>query len=148
MQQLHGHVERPARERRLDAPGDAVCDGRHHLSGYAYAAADVVPYDVVGHKPETSASALGVQHVLGLGSYETAWTWLQKLHRAMVRPGRDRLTGTVEVDETLLGGVDEWARRRQTEKKAMIAVAAGERGPGIGRIRLRRIRPHRFRGRP
>lgn len=88
---------------------------------------------------KTGASALSLQHVLGLGSYETAWTWLHKLRRAMVRPGRDRLTGTVEVDETLLGGVEEWARGRQTEKKAMIAVAAEERGPGIGRIRLRRI---------
>ena len=88
---------------------------------------------------KTGASALGLQRVLGLGSYETAWTWLHKLRRAMVRPGRDRLTGTVEVDETLLGGVEEWARGRQTEKKAMIAVAAEERGPGIGRIRLRRI---------
>lgn len=88
---------------------------------------------------KTGASALGLQHVLGLGSYETAWTWLHKLRRAMVRPGRDRLTGTVEVDETLVGGVEEWARGRQTEKKAMIAVAAEERGPGIGRIRLRRI---------
>jgi transposase-like protein len=88
---------------------------------------------------KTGASALGLQHVLGLGSYETAWTWLHKLRRAMVRPGRDRLTGTVEVDETLVGGVEEWARGRQTEKKAMIAVAAEEHGPGIGRIRLRRI---------
>jgi transposase-like protein len=88
---------------------------------------------------KTGASALGLQQVLGMGSYETAWTWLHKLRRAMVRPGRDRLTGTVEVDETLVGGVEEWARGRQTEKKAMIAVAAEERGPGIGRIRLRRI---------
>lgn len=88
---------------------------------------------------KTGTSALGLQQVLGLGSYETAWTWLHKLRRAMVRPGRDRLTGTVEVDETLLGGVEEWARGRQTAKKAMIAVAAEERGPGVGRIRLRRI---------
>ena len=88
---------------------------------------------------KTGASALGLQRVLGLGSYETAWTWLHKLRRAMVRPGRDRLTGTVEVDETLVGGVEEWARGRQTEKKAMIAVAAEKRGPGIGRIRLQRI---------
>jgi len=88
---------------------------------------------------KTGASALGLQQVLGFGSYETAWTWLHKLRRAMVRPGRDRLTGTVEVDETLVGGVEEWARGRQTEKKAMIAVAAEERGAGIGRIRLRRI---------
>src|SRR5919198_3319330 len=88
---------------------------------------------------KNGASALGLQRVLGLKSYETAWTWLHKLRRAMVRPGRDRLTGTVEVDETLVGGVEEWARGRQTEKKAMIAVAAEKRGPGIGRIRLQRI---------
>ena len=49
-------------------------------------------------------SALGVQRILGLGSYQTAWTWLHKLRRAMVRPGRDLLSGEVEVDETYLGG--------------------------------------------
>ena len=42
---------------------------------------------------------LGVQRVLGFGSYRTAWNWLHKLRRAMVRPGRDRLSGTVEMDE-------------------------------------------------
>ena len=49
-------------------------------------------------------SALGLQRVLGFGSYETAWAWLHKLRRAMVRPDRDRLSGTVEVDETMVGG--------------------------------------------
>ena len=49
-------------------------------------------------------NALGLQRLLGLGSYRTAWTWLHKLRRAMVRPGRDRLPGTVEVDETFIGG--------------------------------------------
>ncbi len=49
------------------------------------------------------ASALGLQRVLGLGSYQTAWTWLHKLRRAMVRPGRERLHGSVEVDETYVG---------------------------------------------
>jgi len=55
------------------------------------------------------ASALGLQRVLGLGSYETAWTWLHKLRRAMVRPNRDRLKGWVEVDETMIGGLEEGA---------------------------------------
>ena len=50
------------------------------------------------------ASALGVQRVLGFGSYQTAWTVLHKLRRAMVRPGRDKLTGRIEVDETHVGG--------------------------------------------
>lgn len=49
---------------------------------------------------KNGASALGLQRVLGLGSYETAWTWLHKIRRAMVRPGRERLSGRVEVDET------------------------------------------------
>ena len=49
-------------------------------------------------------SALGLQRILGLGSYQTAWAWLHKLRRAMVRPGRDLLGGAVEVDETYVGG--------------------------------------------
>lgn len=88
---------------------------------------------------KNGASALGLQRVLGLRSYEKAWTWLHKLRRAMVRPGRDRLAGTVEVDETYLGGLEEGMRGRQTEKKALIVVAAQEEGRGVGRIRLRQI---------
>lgn len=84
-------------------------------------------------------SALGLQRVLGLGSYRTAWTWLHKLRRAMVRPGRDRLSGGIEVDETYLGGLEEGVRGRETELKALMVVAAQEDGRGIGRIRMRRI---------
>jgi hypothetical protein len=57
----------------------------------------------------------------------------------MVRPGRDRLRGVVEVDETYLGGLEEGVSGRETEKKALIAVAAEEDGNGIGRIRLQHI---------
>jgi transposase-like protein len=88
---------------------------------------------------KNGASAVSLQQVLGLGSYMTAWTWLHKLRRAMVRPGRDRLRGTVEVDETYWGGEEEDAIGRLTEDKAVIAVAAEEDGKGIGRIRLRSI---------
>jgi transposase-like protein len=88
---------------------------------------------------KNGVSALGLQRVLGLGSYQTAWAWLHKLRRAMVRPGRDRLSGRVEVDETYLGGLEKGARGRQTESKALIVVAAQEDGKGIGRIRMRRI---------
>ncbi len=88
---------------------------------------------------KNGASALGLQRVLGLGSYKTAWTWLHKLRRAMVRPGRDRLSGRVEVDETYLGGLEEGVRGRQTDAKALIVVAAEEDGAGIGRVRIRTI---------
>ena len=88
---------------------------------------------------KNGASAIGLQRVLGLGSYDTAWTWLHKLRRAMVRPGRDRLSGRVEVDQTYWGSQEEGVRGRQTESKALIVIAAQEDGDGIGRVRMRRI---------
>lgn len=85
------------------------------------------------------ASALGLKRVLGFGSYQTVWTWLHKLRRAMVRPGRDRLSGAVEVDETFIGAPEEDVHGRETEDKAIVVVGAEQRGRAIGRIRLRRI---------
>ena len=84
-------------------------------------------------------SALGLQRVLGLGSYRTAWTWMHKLRVAMVRPGRDQLTGTVEVDETYVGGHRSGKRGRGAAGKALVMIAAQEDGKRIGRIRLRRL---------
>lgn len=89
---------------------------------------------------KTGASALGLQRVLGLGSYRTAWACLHKLRGAMVRPGRDRLHGEVEVDETFVGGVEPGGGRRHMGKKALVAIAAEGHGRTCGRIRLRRIR--------
>jgi len=89
---------------------------------------------------KNGASAASLQAVLGLGSYSTAWTWLHKLRRAMVRPGRDRLHGRVEVDETQVGGKDSEARGRRLGRKSLVVIAAEENGDGIGRIRLARIR--------
>ena len=88
---------------------------------------------------KTGVSALGLQRALGLRSYKTAWTWAHKLRRAMVRPGRDRLQGAVEVDEAYIGGVHPGRRGRQTESQALVAVAVEVDGPRLGRIRLRRI---------
>lgn len=88
---------------------------------------------------KNGVSAMGLQRVLGLKSYKTAWTLLHKLRHAMVRPGRDRLQGQVEVDEAFVGGEEEGVHGRQTETKAMIAVAAEANGAGIGRLRMRRI---------
>ena len=84
-------------------------------------------------------SALGLQRVLGLGSYQTAWAWLHKLRRAMVRPGRDKLNGEVEVDETYVGGVEANVVGRKTIKKSIVAIAVEIRGRGSGRIRMSRV---------
>lgn len=53
---------------------------------------------------KTGASANNLMDFMGFGSYETAWAWLQKLRRAMVRQKRDKLVGKVDVDETFIGG--------------------------------------------
>lgn len=88
---------------------------------------------------KNGASAKGLQKALGLGTYKTAWTWLHKLRRAMVRPGRDRLSGTIEVDETYIGGEKTGKRGRGALGKAMVVIAAQNDSNHIGRIRLRRV---------
>jgi transposase-like protein len=94
-------------------------------------------WQLTGQK--SGASALGLQRILGLRSYQTAWTMLHKLRRAMVRPGRDHLTGRVEVDETQIGGVTRGRKGRGNPGKALVVIAAQEDGKGIGRIRMARI---------
>lgn len=81
-------------------------------------------------------SALGLQKALGLGSYHTAWEWLHKLRRAMVRPDRDRLCGIVEMDETTVGGIHEGRLGRGDPRKAQVLVAVENTDEKIGRIRL------------
>ena len=84
-------------------------------------------------------SALRLQRLLGIGSYRTAWLWLQKLRRAFVLPDVDRLGGRVEVDEIHMGRLEAGRGRRYLESKALVAIAAQIDGKGIGRIHLRRI---------
>lgn len=85
------------------------------------------------------ANALGLQRVLDLGCYQTAWTWLHKLRCAMVRPGRDRLSGTVQVDEIYMGGEKPGKRGRGAAGKALVVVMVQVKEGNIGRIRLRRV---------
>ena len=89
---------------------------------------------VVGQK--NGVSALGLQKTLGLGSYHTAWEWLHKLRRAMVRSGRDKLNGIVEVNESLVGGEHPGKRGRGAEGKTLVLIAAEEKQGRVGRIRL------------
>lgn len=84
-------------------------------------------------------NAVSLQSILGLKSYETAWIWLQKLRTAMVRPGRDKLSGTVEVDETVVGGERRGKRGRGAEGKELVLVAVEQTEKGMGRIRLKMI---------
>lgn len=88
---------------------------------------------------KNGASALGLQRILGLGSYKTAWTWLHKLRRAMVRPAQDCLEGTVQVDETFIGGIRSGKRGRGAEGKALVLIIAEEKEKRVGRIRLRMV---------
>ena len=87
------------------------------------------------------ANALGLQRVLNLGSYHTAWQWLHKLRRAMVRPGRDKLSSIVEIDETYVGGKKKPGKRGcGAASKALVGVAVEDKGvEGIGRIRLQHL---------
>lgn len=82
----------------------------------------------VGQK--SGANALSLQKNFGIGSYRTAWVILGKLRLCMVRQGREKLSGEVEVDEAFLGG---------TNNKKMFIVAAEIRGKGTGRIRMQRL---------
>lgn len=92
---------------------------------------------------KTGASALGLQRVLGFGSYETAWAWMHKLRRAMVRPDRDQLGGpgvSVELDQTFLGRPSKGGVRARYETKTEVTIAVERRHPkGLGRARMRRI---------
>ncbi len=88
---------------------------------------------------KNGASAMGLKRILGLKSYETAWAWMHKLRRAMVRPGRELLIGRLEVDECYIGAPEEEMRGRGRSDKALVVVAVEENGTGIGRIRFRQI---------
>lgn len=86
---------------------------------------------------KNGVSALGLQRVLGLGSYQTAWAMLHRFRTAMVRPGRELLRGDVEVDESFIGGVKSGKRGRGAAGKVLVAIAVEQKQPkGYGRARI------------
>jgi transposase-like protein len=96
-------------------------------------------YLVATHTP--GLSAVQLQRQLGLARYETAWLMLHKLRCGMVRPGRESLSGPVEVDEAYLGGmVSGRPGGRTLGSKTLVAGAVEVRGEGSGRVRLQVIR--------
>jgi len=126
-----------------ELPVSGLADGRHHLPGYAQTLAALVSGQVVGDDAEERRQRVGTAAHLGtqdvLDGLDPGAPGLHKLRRALVRPGRDCLAGTVEVDETYWGGEEAGVVGRLTYTKTLIIVAAQQDGQGIGRIRLGRI---------
>lgn len=84
-------------------------------------------------------SALSLKRQLEIGSYQTAWAMLHRIRSALIRPGRERLGGEVEVDETTFGGEEAGLAggRARGEKKVLVGVAVERAEPrGFGRCRL------------
>jgi len=88
---------------------------------------------------KNGVSAKGLQRILGIGSYETAWTWLHKFRRIMVISDRDKLSGDIEVDETLIGGRRSGKRGRGAEGKVLVLISLEVKEVGTGRVRLAMI---------
>jgi len=87
---------------------------------------------------KTGLSARNLCDTYGFGSYQTAWGWLRKLRSVMIRSGRERLTGRVEMDEAYVGGQTEGTRGRGAEGKTLVLVAVeGEAKSKLGRVRFR-----------
>jgi transposase-like protein len=122
----------PTCRRQVSATAGTVFEGARKLRHWFLAA-----WELTSQK--YGASALGVQRTLGLGSYGTAWSWLHKLRRAMVRPDRDRLSGEVEVDETYVGTEEPGITGRAVVDRQIVAVAVEMNDDTMGRVRLRHI---------
>jgi transposase-like protein len=133
--------------------GWAVGDGRHKCAGCA-ARTSVTAGTLFDRRrtpltvwftacwmfasQKDGVSALSLQRALEIGSYPTAWAMLHRLRSVLVRPGRDRLAGTVEVDETYIGGEEPGLRGgRAKGKKSLVGVAVELHQPrGYGRVRI------------
>ena len=92
---------------------------------------------IVAHK--NGVSAISVQKILGIPRYETVWVWLHKFRRLMVMPERTKLSGRVEIDETLVGGKKSGKRGRGAEGKILVIIAIELIGKKMGRVRMATI---------
>jgi transposase-like protein len=85
---------------------------------------------------KNGVSAVGLQHALGFGSYETAWAWMHKLRRAMVRPEREQLAGEVELDQIFIGGRSTGNPGGASEKVPVIVAVERDGNGALGRVRF------------
>ncbi len=84
-------------------------------------------------------SAKTLERTLGT-RYRVAWTLLQRFRVAMVRSERERLSGTVEIDETLVGGVEHGGKHGRGTAKSIVVIAVEVLEPkGFGRLRMRHV---------
>ncbi len=131
-----GSVARPGTwrlgMRRLSSPN--LVDGRYCIAQDTYTVAAVVLAAYLVATGTPGISAVQLQRQLGLSRYESAWTMLQKLRRAMVNPERTLLTGEVEVDECEVGGVEKGRSggRSRIAKAVHVVVAVEVRGQASG----------------
>lgn len=89
---------------------------------------------------KSGVNAINLQDLLGLGSYNTAWRWLQKLRSCTIRQNREQLSGLVEADEFYLGGEHGGGKRgRGAEHKCAVAIAVERKGRKLGRVRMQLI---------
>lgn len=122
----------------------AACDGRTSVTAGTIFDKTRTPLTVwftvcwLFSSGKDGVSALSVQRTLEIGSYQTAWAMLHRLRSVLVRPGRDRLAGMVEVDETYIGGEEPGLRGgRARGKKVLTGIAVESREPkGLGRCRM------------
>ncbi|MEX2583850.1 MAG: IS1595 family transposase [Gemmatimonadota bacterium] len=120
-------------KRRVSATAGTIFEGTRKPLKLWFIAA----WEITAHK--YGANAVNVKRMVGVKSYKTAWAWLHKFRRAMVVPGREKLSGVVEIDETYVGGEEQGAKGRYTARTAIVAVAVELKDRGYGRIRLQRI---------
>lgn len=88
---------------------------------------------------KAGVNAVALQEMFGLGSYRTAWCWLQKLRTCTIFPDRKSLSGEVEADEFYLGGEHSGKRGRGADHKCKVAIAVERQGHKLGRLRLQVI---------
>lgn len=88
---------------------------------------------------KNGVNATALQELLGLGSYQTAWCWLQKLRTCTVFPDRTKLSGSIEIDECFIGGAHSGKRGRGAEHKCKVAIAVERKDRKLGRLRMQVI---------
>ena len=88
---------------------------------------------------KTGISAMELYRQMDFGSYQTAWSWLHKLRLGMITEDRDKLQGTVEVDETYIFTGDERGRSLKGNKALIIAAVEVFKNNASGNLFLRHI---------